>query len=339
MDDEAFSALRFSYIFNTSTTTEIFSLWLLKCYINPIISILGLASNSLGIVILWQSGLQKAPNVLLLGLSLADSMAIFDSINIAETLYFFDPSKKYPNVHGWQYDKDTALTLYLLKHICHFLGDWGAYVNTTIPVLITCNRLAAIYFPLTFRKYTTRRFAVVGIVLSFVCWLPWSVFHHFLTTFDYVRISNDTLMGVFKVSEIYSNRAEVIDIFDAYIFESMSSWIPVALVLAGCLAIWIKIRLSGKKRKELTSCSRRVASTKTTRTLLASCMLFALTHILYSILIYIFNPDFVFFRRGYVVYEFMHLIYLCNNASNFFIYVTCNSKLWRICHQMFSRNT
>ncbi|KAK0042671.1 G-protein coupled receptor [Biomphalaria pfeifferi] len=327
--------LQFAEFYFTSSDNDRFFLLILKCYINPAISIFGLAANFLGMTILRSSGLNKASNVLLFGLALADSLAIFFTINVAEMLLFFDPTKKYPRLAGWQYDQNVSFILYLLRSAFYFVGDWGAYVNTTIPAIITCERLVAIFSPLHFKKYITAKFAVVSVVISFVFWIPLSAFFHYVTPFDYVRISNTTHMGIWKLSDYYINNSRVILIVNNYVFEIMSSWAPVCFVTVGCIAIWVKVKVTMKKRRNLGAADRcSNTSTRTTKTLLATCAFFASTHFLYSVLIYIFDPDFFIYQKQFIVYEIMHSIYLINNSSNFFVYVAFNKKLWLIFKRM-----
>ncbi|KAH9502252.1 hypothetical protein Btru_070538 [Bulinus truncatus] len=282
----------FTIFFMYSSEFEILCLQVLKCYINPIIAILGLTANALSMAIVWRSGLQKPSNILLIELAMADSMAMFFSINVSEILQFFDSRKKYSDLAGWQYDQRTAFFLYLVKSLFYFIGNWGAYVNTSIPVLITVERLVVLFYPMTFRKYITVSFAVYSVVLSFVFWLFWSVFCQYLIPFDYVRISNDTQMGIWKLSNYYQRNKDVIVLFNTYIFDCISSWVPVGFVCVGCLVMWIKVQITLANRRNLSSTQNVVKiSTRTTKTLVATCLVFASTHILYSTVMYIFNPD------------------------------------------------
>ncbi|KAK0057055.1 G-protein coupled receptor, partial [Biomphalaria pfeifferi] len=243
--------VQFGEFFLWSSESERLLLMILKCYINPVISIVGLAANSLGMIILWRSGLDKTSNILLFGLTIADTCCMFFTINIAEMLLFFDPSKKFRNVAGWQYDRGTAFALYFLRSTFYFIGNWGAYVNTTIPAIITFERLAAIFLPLTFKKYITAKFAGVSVVASFLFWLPISLVYEDLTPFNYVPISNDSQIGIWTVSEYYSQRLDIIILMFNYIFDCMSSWIPVGFIGIGCLAIWVKVKITIKRRRLL----------------------------------------------------------------------------------------
>nr|KAI8751842.1 putative G-protein coupled receptor [Biomphalaria glabrata] len=290
--------VQFGEFFLWSSESERLLLMILKCYINPVISIVGLAANSLGMIILWRSGLDKASNILLFGLTIADSCCMFFTINIAEMLLFFDPSKKFRNVAGWQHDRSTAFALYFLRSTFYFIA----------------------------------KFAGVSVVASFLFWLPISLVYEDLTPFNYVPISNGSQIGIWTVSEYYSQRLDIIILMFNYIFDFMSSWIPVGFIAVGCLAIWVKVKITIKRRRLLQASFQGLkTSTRTTRTLLATCLVFATTHALYSVLIYIFDIDFFLYQQNFLVYELMHLIYVINNSSNFFVYVAMDNKLWIIC--------
>ncbi|KAK0057099.1 G-protein coupled receptor [Biomphalaria pfeifferi] len=314
------------YLF-TNTSVETVSFRIMKSYINPVMSIFGFIANILSLAILVRSGLRKPSNVLLFSLSLADSMCILMTANVAEILSYFDPAKPDPSCRCWQYNYIVSLMLYVAKTVIYFICNWGCYVNTFLPVLITAERLAAVFWPIKFRRIVTITSTTASVILTFACWLPWCTFYQSLFTFDYVNISS-TFSGVWTNTRYYEDVSETVFLLNAYVFEILSSWVPISFVLVGCVAIWIKIKITLRKRRKMLSCNGNVQwSMRTTRTLLATCFVFVACHSLYSLFIYIFEPDLILNKSGLLCYEVMNFLYLINNSSSFFIYILCNNKL------------
>ncbi|KAK6961575.1 G-protein coupled receptor [Biomphalaria glabrata] len=311
------------------TQLKLLTLQTMNCYVNPIVSILGFIANMMSIEILRRSGLSKPSNILLLGLVVSDSMSQMTTMNFAIILETFGPNWEYPELCGWQYGDGLNYFLFVFNIIFKFLGFWGQYVNTAMPVLIVVERFFAVFKPLTFRKLITRRKAITSVVFTYFMWLPWaitwmSMYRLHILLSKIMVMSND-------VADI--NDVTAFNIFYFYICDIMTSWFPMTFVLFGCILTWVKVKMTLSQRKKLTSANQRVQwSNKTTRTLLTTCVIFTTTRIICSLMNYLIRGDEVLI--AYIKIEFVNLVFLINSSSNFFVYVFSNRKLFIIFKQI-----
>lgn len=206
----------------------------MKCYINPITSIFGFFANLMSLAILVRSGLKKSSNILLFGLALADSMCMLMTVNIAEILSYFDPAKSNPKYCCWQYDYIVAYILYMLFTAAYFIGGWGCYTNSFIPVFVTAERLAAVFWPITFSRKITKTTAAVWVISAFMFWLPYCTLYLCIYSFEYVNISNILIGGRTHASFLKDFDIDSLYLLDSYVFEALSSWVPFSFVIVGC---------------------------------------------------------------------------------------------------------
>ncbi|KAH9502213.1 hypothetical protein Btru_070404 [Bulinus truncatus] len=309
---------------------------MLSCYVNPVISILGFSANMMSIAILRRSGLRKPSNILLFGLVLADSLNQVTTMNYAQILLQSGPNKRNPALCGWQYGRTLNFFLVISRLVFYFCGNLGQYVCTVLPVLITIERILAVFVPLTFRKIVTPKTAAFSVLFAFLFWSPWLFFYMSYNEIYYLRISDDG--DDYAVYITISDRLlEIMDTFQLlnyYVFDSLESWVPIIFVTVGCVLISIKVHVSLKARRKLAASSAPTSLTairwspRTTRTLLTTCCVFAVTHVVYSFINYqVTSAGMV---QYWILVEWMNLLYLLNSSSNFFVYITSNKKLLQI---------
>ncbi|KAK0067947.1 G-protein coupled receptor [Biomphalaria pfeifferi] len=152
--------------FQTSSYEEYITYLGMMCYVNPAVSFVGLISNMISLAILRRSGLHKPSNILLFGLVIADSMCLSTTLNYGIILFYFGPNKPFSRLCGFQYVDSLNVYLAVTSIIMEFIGFWGQYVNTWIPILITLERLLAIFRPMTFKSIVTKR-RTIALQLSF----------------------------------------------------------------------------------------------------------------------------------------------------------------------------
>ncbi|KAH9523823.1 hypothetical protein Btru_047126 [Bulinus truncatus] len=301
----------------------------MKCYVNPVISIIGFSANMFGVAILRRSGLGKPSNILLLGLVVADSMCQLTTMNFAEILELLGPNMAYPKLCGWQYGPGLNYFLLACDVVIIFLGSWGQSVHAALPVLITVERFLAVYTPLTFKQIVTRRATSVIVALTFLAWLPWVGVYMSMAR---VTVQLSKVM-FFDWSSFSIDDATPFTIFYYYVSDILSNWFPTAFVVVGCVVIWARVKITMSQRKKLTSGSCEVKwSNRTTRTLLTTCCIFSVTHVIFSLANYFTGS--VSEMESLIMMEFMNLVYLINASSNFFVYITSNSKLLLIFKQI-----
>ncbi|KAH9509667.1 hypothetical protein Btru_044178 [Bulinus truncatus] len=248
------------------------------CYVNPPLAILGMAVNGLSMAILRRSGLGKPANILLLALVIADSMNMVTSISVADKLRMFGPVKSKPGYCTWEYDDANGFIFFTYQSM-FAIGQWGRFVNSNIPVLITVERLLAVYFPVTFKKVVTFRSAIAACVSAYMLWLPYTVFQSYYRQMATVQHPNGKYVSFSTSTEFLRKNFAVIFTFAVTGLEALLSWLPISFVCIGCLFIAIKVKVSIARRRKLSKLKEKQRwSPRTTRTLLTTCLIFAITH-------------------------------------------------------------
>ncbi|KAH9492935.1 hypothetical protein Btru_032680 [Bulinus truncatus] len=213
---------------------------LMISYANPSISLVCLILNITSVTVFIKSGLRKPANVFLCTLSISDIMSNGLTLNFARALRYFDAAKKYPGIFAWEYHYEFSYMMYLCERLSDFFGYWGMYVQRTVPVILTIDRILAVYWPLHFRRWITFKSSCFISAGVFFLWLPWMLFSQSIFEFWYIEVKN-LHFGSKVESPVFLNNETIIFIFNAYIIEILSSWIPATLVIAGCIAVGVKV--------------------------------------------------------------------------------------------------
>ncbi|KAH9492933.1 hypothetical protein Btru_032672 [Bulinus truncatus] len=106
---------------------------LMKCYVNPSISVVSLILNVISAVVFVKSGIRKPANVFLCGLSVADIMSQCYTLSFANILRYFDDAKPFPSLMAWQYQYQLSYFMYVCEKIWDFVGSWGIPKVTVTP--------------------------------------------------------------------------------------------------------------------------------------------------------------------------------------------------------------
>ncbi|KAI8786172.1 G-protein coupled receptor [Biomphalaria glabrata] len=302
----------------------------LEYYVNPILSIIGFSANIMSLIILRKSGIHKPTNILLFALVIADCMCVLMTMDYSLPILYFGPNKLYPMNCGFQYHDFVNYFLAITGLICTFVGFWGQYVSPFIQLCISFERLFAVYAPLTFKKFVTRKRAFVCIVVCFMSWLPWTIFRMCIYDIYKQRISRDVNFVIIDLNTFYNKNKEIIDFLEMIVVDTLVSWIPLVLVTSATFAILIKVNIALKNRRKLTSSSNKVTwSPRTTRTLLTTSVVFIICHACGSLIIYLSpdESDVDFYTRN-AAYA---LIYTINASSSLLIFLVCNDNFFKIC--------
>ncbi|KAK0067949.1 G-protein coupled receptor [Biomphalaria pfeifferi] len=316
-----------------SSYEEYITFFSMLSYFNPLVAFLGLLSNMISLAILRRCGLQKPSTILLFGLVVADSMCLITPLNYGAILLYFGPNKPFPRLCGFQYEDNLNTFLAFSGIFIEFIGIWGQYVNTWIPVLITLERLFAIFKPLTFKSIITKKRILALVCFCYLFWLPWNLYYSIVMRIV-VSTYQDTNYAL--VRYISNDVRTVKDFIETEVLEHLKSSIPVILISVGCLSLFIKINESLKKRAKITSSSQStISSTRTTRTLMLTCVLFVITQLIHIAAISLYQSTDV--GHYLVRNEFMYLVNNINASCNLVVYITSNKKLYDIFVQLFRR--
>uniref|UniRef100_A0A2C9LNY9 G-protein coupled receptors family 1 profile domain-containing protein n=1 Tax=Biomphalaria glabrata TaxID=6526 RepID=A0A2C9LNY9_BIOGL len=320
-------------IYEQTPESEMSIVKALKFYVFPALFCVGLTANIMSIAILKRSGLRKPTNILLLGVVIADCMVQLQVVNFAEVLAVLGPNYKYPELCGWQYGEEINFILLASDILFYFFGEYGVRVNTTIPILITLERFLAVYMPMTFKKIVTTKSALVCVIAAYVIWLPWVVF--FLSLHRYtVQLSRVMIFGIWFSRE---NMFDLFALLNYNVIPFISTWMPIFFIGIGSVLISIKVKMSLNQRKRLMSTQvKMVWSSRTTRTLLITCLVLFVSTII-SFFLAFFNTS---IPEGYYYLEqdCVTLNYVLNASSSFFVYIATNKKLASIFRDIVGRN-
>lgn len=159
------------------------------CFIvSPTIAVIGLISNTFGVIILVKDGLRKSSTIFLMSLTLADSMNLFGAVNPMNLVVYILAQDFTSLSLRWPYSYHITLFLYILDHIINFFVILGCYVCMTLTPAISIERVVAVYFPLTFKRTMTSKKAVVVNFIAYMLWVPWVFFYLSCYPFDYASL-------------------------------------------------------------------------------------------------------------------------------------------------------
>ncbi|KAH9509668.1 hypothetical protein Btru_044184 [Bulinus truncatus] len=300
------------------------------CFVNPTFALFGMVVNGMCLAILAKSGLNKPTNILLFTLVVADSMNMFVNINFPLMLLYFGPIKTKRGYCTWEYDTDFNLFLYNSLQLFSVIGLWGRLVNGTIPVIITLERILAVYLPVTFKKLVTTRSTMAVCLLCYIFWLPAAILNAFLRRFASFQLSNGKLVTGAIASDFLRQNFALLNDFYGVGLETLASWFPSCFICVGCVLIGIKVKMSMYRRRKLTKMKEKKWSVRTTRTLLTTCLIFSFSHAFSAIvsLTSAFDPNsYLFFFFTTQLSQFISAVQC---FSNFFVYVISNKSFWLI---------
>ncbi|KAI8779553.1 G-protein coupled receptor [Biomphalaria glabrata] len=303
----------------------------LNCFINPLLSLLGLFINGLCLIILTKSGLRKTSNILLFALVLADSMNMFTNLDFPNRIRLFGPIKSKPGYCTFEYDTTMNQFLYVSQQFFIFVGDWGQTISATIPMIITIERILAVYFPVTFTRIVNVKSVTASCGIAYIIWLPYAIVQTFYRRLDYIQLSSGNKVAFITSTEFLIKNFSILYTFSAYALEALASWGPICFISLGCVLIGIKVYVSISHRRKLTNVSKKHNwSPRTTRTLVTTCLIFVITHTITALISMFATVDLKSPLLTFLIVEISAFLNILCCTSNFFVYFLCNDKLSKI---------
>uniref|UniRef100_A0A2C9KF77 G-protein coupled receptors family 1 profile domain-containing protein n=1 Tax=Biomphalaria glabrata TaxID=6526 RepID=A0A2C9KF77_BIOGL len=295
-------------------------------YLRPTVGTFGLILNFVTFIILSKIGFRKPSIILLLSLTLADSLYLISSVNVVSLLARFNHDRLKYKYYGWEISGALAMCVYILDRLLDVLYLLGAYVSTGVPVLITFERLIATFFPLKFKLIVTSKRVLIINVALWLFWTPWVLFSLSWTTLRTAVLPNGQMV-TYKASAYESfNDFYFISFLNTYIFNILTTIVPISLVSLGCLVIGVKLKLIQHHRNLMVT-SKETSSRRTTLTLISVSIIFAVTSIIYFAFAISFSSS--EFANA-VITEVKYLLVDICSTSNFFAYIIFNTKFRNI---------
>ncbi|CAL1545704.1 unnamed protein product, partial [Lymnaea stagnalis] len=296
----------------------------------PPLSVFGFVGNIFCCKILVRSGMGKPSNIILFALAIADLCTV--QINVARILYTYAPSVQ-GNQYGWMTDYNTAVCAYLYLVAVTFIQNVGSYTSASFSVVITIERLIAVFLPLRFASIVSPARAWLVVSAVYLFWMPWCLFAATLYRFDYAMVPfYNTSVGRAKYTDFFYANFDIITNLNFNIINTLSTAVPLVFVTVGCIIVSVKIKVNLRKRQKMTSSTKKTSSTHTTATLLVICFVFVFSHSIVYLSDLISN-SLLDFR------DTSSLLKTINSSSNFIIYIILNPKFRKIFIEIITRGT
>lgn len=315
--------------------------WFNQYVIVPTVCSVGIIGNVISAVVIVKSGLHRPSNIILFGLAIADTMTLTHVLDVSEYFYLQDSYCIHEcNLLFFSYG--PAFTILTLRVVLFFVSALGGRLSTWITVLITVERLIAVYFPLKLSRIMTRRRAWLALGLVVLFWLPWAIFQIFWFKFHFEYDERFESYTAWDSSSDYLNNA-CFDVgrFNDIVISQATHTIPLIIVAAGSLAISIRLQtIAIKRQKIMSSTSVQRSSSRTTKTLLMVCVVYFITRFCFVIRnLPWFNTDGSTWNKVAMFYDIIRYLFMdVNSSCNFFIYVAFNPKFRHIFESLFTRH-
>ncbi|CAL1528314.1 unnamed protein product, partial [Lymnaea stagnalis] len=303
--------------------------------VTPSISVLGIIGNVLSIMILLKHGLVKSSNILLFTLAVADIIYLVSFNNVPKIIY------ETSDEIGFRGFSETTSSVLVVVYSVFLTSDFSSsLVSLTMPMLITLERMVAIFIPMKCSRIVTPKrtwAAVVVVVLYSLALFVYPNFWYQLR-FEWHADLNASI-GYRDFSPLHTRDAVVVRVIEDMCVYSISV-IPPLFTVAGCIVISVKVKLVSIQRKKMTS--KEVSSNRTTKMLLAVCAVYTVTCAILTVPINVPVISYGPFSETHpsniaiVMYQVMNIFICINSSCNFIIYVGLNKNFRKTFKELFT---
>ncbi|CAL1536892.1 unnamed protein product [Lymnaea stagnalis] len=307
--------------------------------VTPAISLFGIVGNIFSIIILIRHGLNKCSNILLVVLAANDICFLIGFNSVPNFLYDLGGP-----VEGFAYNPQVGFFLFILHQLFEVMDYGCGAVSLTLPVLITSERLIAVFLPLQFTQIVTPRRTWCAVVIICVCWYGFFIHMSFLVTLQYeFSPASNTSIGLMRRSDYFNDIIEIVPVLELSM-SYLCLKIPPVATFVGCVTIVIKVKMASVRRLKITSKSNKASkSNRTTKMLLAVCTMYTMTCGVMSLPTFL--PQYMYYTMtsdapsnlGRIMYQVMNLALCINSSWNFIIYVVMNKNFRKTYWSLFDR--
>ncbi|KAH9496448.1 hypothetical protein Btru_010853 [Bulinus truncatus] len=225
-----------------------------KFYVNPIMAVIGLCLNILTLAILRKDGLGKPTNQLMMFVVVAGIFQQISAINVADIIYFFQSKAKGSSS---RFGDPMNAPLMIAADAFRVISDWSQCVYSPTYMLITINRLVAVFMPFRIKTVFSKKTISVCILFVYTMWLPLIAYR---VQVKYM-LSNEGIHLLQMVSQNINITGTLISMRHTAYYQDLlalisriiSKFIPLAVVILGSVAIAVKIAMVLKERQKLTT--------------------------------------------------------------------------------------
>ncbi|KAK0049267.1 neuropeptides capa receptor [Biomphalaria pfeifferi] len=296
--------------------------------VTPAISVFGVIGNIFSVIILVKHGLHRCSNILLVSLAVNDISFLVGFNSVPKLLY-----EIVDRTEGFHFGRGASFVLFAFYQLCMVMDYGCGSVSLTLPVLITAERLIAVFFPLQFNQVVTTRRTWCAVIFISVFWYGFFIHMTFFVVLDFEMDNQlNVTVGLMKRSAYHNQNSVAVAILEEAM-SYMTIQIPPLFTLAGCIVIGIKIRIAASQRSKLTSSGQKgELSNRTTKMLMAVCTMY--TAACGAMSLSTFIPQYMYYsitsdapsNLGKVLYQVMNIALCLNSSCNFIIYVAMNKN-------------
>ena len=305
-----------------------------KLVVMPVLFVVGLVGNVINCVILYRSGLASSTsNILLLALAVADIMVLGQAVNFAGLLRLFDRTGKTGPAltePWWAYSESVSHFMYGMYMATITISDIGSAASNYTTVIISLERLLAVYLPLMFSSLVTPRRVVLALGVACLISLPIPFTTVFCYRFLYrLNPTRTRRVGGIAVTWFYYTNRQMLQKQLFRITGYIQRVATLVIVFIASVLIYVKVRLTSRRRRGMTAgpVGRRERTSRTTITLLLVCVVFVVCQTVTVAIPIIFNWDYSKqTRRTTVSNQFKLMSTFLNSSLNIFVYVLFNKK-------------
>ncbi|XP_059139609.1 FMRFamide receptor-like [Physella acuta] len=305
----------------------------------PTISVFGIIGNIFSIIILRKHGLRKCSNILLFSLAVSDLTFLVGFNSVPKLLY-----EIVGDVEGFRYSYVESYVLFVFYHVFHIVDYASGGTSLTLPMLITFERVVAVFRPLQFHTIVTPRRTWAAVVFVFAFWYTYFIHTSFFVTLSYEMnpVLNQSIGLLARSAYHYANPQNAVILEDVMSYLMMK--IPPAVTFLGCLIIGIRVRIASSRRQKMTSqTSKEASSNRTTKMLLAVCSVYTVACGILSLPTYI--PQYMYYTMtsdapsnfGKIMYQVINIVVCINSSVNFVVYVAMNKNFRTTYKSLFTR--
>lgn len=291
----------------------------------PMVTIVGFIGNILSIVLIGRDGVRKSSNILLIALAISDTMFLVGNSYMLVYHRYLSATLTYGALVN-----NVIYYSFLIFYIV--MTSWAFFTSCSIPVLITLERLCAIFFPLNFHLMITPSRTFILVLFVFIYQAVYPIFFanlYIMTDPLYINATGKTYQFVILNRYLYPQTLDTMSKF----YNEMSGTVPMIILVLGCLLIGFKVKQAAIRRARMISQGdpekdkKNARASRTTKTLLAVCVTFVvlegIVYILDSVKV---HTDNIRYEILWIMDTVKLFIISTNCSSNFFIYIVSNKK-------------
>ena len=287
-------------------------------YIAAAVSIFGIISNMMNVVVLTQKNMITSTNYILVALAIADMMTM--TIYLPNAIYFYCltvPSPTYPHKHGW--------IVYLLFNTnfiitCHTIAMWLTVALAVFRYIVVCHHTLG---PALCNLWRAKVTIIAVFIATVIFCIP-----------NYIMFKPEKNLETggwwFRENSYITSFHKT---FNYWVFGVVLKVAPCVLLTVLSTLLIRAMHVAEQKRRRLKSMGKRVEAerssehNRTTAMLVAVVLCFVITELPQGILAFLSGVDTNIFLNVYVpLGDVWDIIVLINSAVNFLLYCSMSRQ-------------